>query len=114
MHFEHIRSAKLKRAVRMNLTKANKLASERDEDTCQLCGKRAVEVHHIVPAGMGGKRVNELYNMLCLCDECHKLAHRSRKTRERLEDWSRERYGPVIDELIMKKRGGRGCITKSP
>lgn len=105
MHFEHITSAKLKKAGLMNLTKANKLVKERDEGICQLCGRVAADVHHIVPAGMGCKRTNELYNMLCLCGECHTQAHRKREIRERCEEWSRKHYGPAVDKLIMKKRG---------
>ncbi|QRN86015.1 HNH endonuclease [Clostridia bacterium] len=89
----------------MNLTKANKLVIERDQRICQLCGKRATDVHHIVPAGMGGKRVNEPYNMICLCDECHRRAHKDRTFRVSMEDWSRERYGNKVDELILRKRG---------
>lgn len=89
----------------MNLTKANKLVKERDESLCQLCGRRAVDIHHIVPAGMGGKRTNELYNMLCLCGECHTQAHRKREIRERCEEWSRKHYGCAVDNLIAKKRG---------
>lgn len=94
-----------KRSPQMNLTKANKLVRERDNNICQLCGRWAADVHHIVPAGMGCKRTNELYNMISLCRECHDKLHRNRELREKCQDWSRKHYGSALDNLIAKKRG---------
>lgn len=48
----------------------------RDEGRCQTpgCGRRSfVEVHHIDPAGAGGKHT--LSNCLTLCRVCHALVH---------------------------------------
>lgn len=80
-------------------------SSERDEGICQLCGCRSVDIHHIIPAGMGRKRTNEIYNMISLCRGCHDKAHKTRQGKECCIDWSRERYGKEIDKLIMRKRG---------
>jgi 5-methylcytosine-specific restriction endonuclease McrA len=39
---------------------------------CEVCGKRAVDIHHIVRRGMGGdKSKDEIQNLMALCRECH-------------------------------------------
>ncbi len=48
---------------------------KREGYICQNCrkGDRQMHAHHIVPLGAGG--TNELTNLGCLCQECHKLIH---------------------------------------
>ena len=55
-----------------------RLARERDDHTCQDCGKQqhtpALDVHHIGPRRLfGGDHVaaNELANLITLCKSCH-------------------------------------------
>lgn len=45
-------------------------AMERDRNTCQICGDKATEVHHLTYA----HRDNEfLFELVSLCSKCHKL-----------------------------------------
>ena len=39
---------------------------------CELCGSRAVDIHHISPRGMGGsKQKDEIENLMALCRVHH-------------------------------------------
>lgn len=39
---------------------------------CEVCGRTAVDVHHIEARGMGGGRgKDEIDNLMGLCRECH-------------------------------------------
>ena len=59
------------------------LARERDDNTCQGCGKvvkdgRALDVHHIVPYDNfdDPKDAHDLKNLVCLCRKCHMKRHK--------------------------------------
>ena len=39
---------------------------------CEVCGARAVDIHHIHPRGMGGsKKKDVIENLMALCRSCH-------------------------------------------
>lgn len=39
---------------------------------CEICGARAVDIHHIVRRGMGGSKTkDEIQNLMALCRKCH-------------------------------------------
>jgi hypothetical protein len=39
---------------------------------CEICAKRAVDIHHIEARGMGGsKSADEIENLMALCRTCH-------------------------------------------
>jgi len=39
---------------------------------CEVCGNRAVDVHHIKARGMGGsKAMDTIDNLMAVCRECH-------------------------------------------
>ena len=39
---------------------------------CEVCGSRAVDIHHIDCRGMGGsKKSDEIENLMALCRGCH-------------------------------------------
>lgn len=39
---------------------------------CEVCGYKAVDIHHIECRGMGGsKEVDKIENLQALCRECH-------------------------------------------
>ena len=39
---------------------------------CEVCGARAVDIHHIECRGMGGSKVkDDINNLMGLCRECH-------------------------------------------
>ena len=43
-----------------------------DEPICELCGKVAVDIHHIESRGMGGSNKKDvLENLMALCRNCH-------------------------------------------
>jgi len=50
---------------------------------CELCGEKAFEPslfhsHHMIPLGEGG--VDNIYNTVCLCPNCHSIVHSKRIT----------------------------------
>lgn len=67
-----------------NWEKQRLKARNRDNNTCQLCGKTSnkisLPVHHIVPFREFGienyKKANELSNLITLCPKCHSRVDR--------------------------------------
>ena len=76
---------------------------ERDGGLCQRCFDKGVVIHHIVYGGTGRKRIHRIENLITLCLFCHKKAHSEKTMREWTYRWSREKYGPVVDELLKEK-----------
>jgi len=53
---------------------------------CEVCGRKAVDVHHIEPRGMGGSKMKDYYdNLIGLCRDCHNAAHDNKITKEQLK-----------------------------
>ena len=48
-----------------------------DEPICELCGKVAVDIHHIDGRGKGKDVIS---NLIALCRKCHNAAHGLEKT----------------------------------
>ena len=45
-----------------------------DPTNCEVCGHKAVDIHHIEARGMGGttdKSKNSIFNLMALCRNCH-------------------------------------------
>jgi 5-methylcytosine-specific restriction endonuclease McrA len=80
-----------------------KAVLERDDSICQHCGRQGINIHHIVPAGMGGKRIHAIENLITLCLDCHSGAHSSKEMREWTYAWSRQKYGDKVDKLLAEK-----------
>jgi len=39
---------------------------------CEICEKKAVDINHIKPRGMGGsKKMDNIENLMAVCRECH-------------------------------------------
>ena len=39
---------------------------------CEICGGRAVDIHHIEARGMGGTaKKDDISNLMAVCRECH-------------------------------------------
>ena len=39
---------------------------------CELCGKQAVDIHHISSRGMGGSKLKDyIENLMAVCRNCH-------------------------------------------
>ena len=100
MRHEAIRGTNMAKPIPKKLIKA---VLERDGSICQYCGRQGVNIHHIVPAGIGRKRIHAIENLITLCLDCHSEAHSSKEMREWTYAWSRQRYGNVIDKLLAEK-----------
>ena len=46
---------------------------EQDFIPCEVCGRKATEIHHIKYKSRGGK--DEIRNMMAICRRCHDDAH---------------------------------------
>jgi len=45
---------------------------EQDFIPCENCGVTAVDVHHLIPRGMGGSKTKDyIENLMGLCRKCH-------------------------------------------
>ena len=43
-----------------------------DTPLCEVCGKVAVDIHHINSRGMGGSNnADDIHNLMALCRQCH-------------------------------------------
>ena len=46
--------------------------TEADTPLCEVCGKVAVDIHHIYRRGMGGSKDKDVVrNLMALCRACH-------------------------------------------
>lgn len=62
-------------AISANISKeTRKRVYKRDGYRCALCDStRYIQIHHVVPRGKGGPHT--MHNLICLCSDCHALAH---------------------------------------
>ena len=52
---------------------------------CEYCAEPAVDIHHIIPKGMGGNpKADCIENLIGLCRSCHDKAHAGEITQEEL------------------------------
>ena len=59
---------------------------EQDTITCGICGRLAVDIHHIEPRGMGGsKNKDNIENLIALCRRCHTDCHNNKHKKEILK-----------------------------
>ena len=68
--------------------KTRKFVKERDNETCQCCGRPYHDIHHIIKRSqaMGQPWKHDPRNLECLCYECHlktELHQSFRRERER-------------------------------
>jgi hypothetical protein len=56
-----------------------------EDVTCEMCGRMAVDIHHIQAKGMGGNpEADCIGNLIGLCRDCHEKAHSGEITKETL------------------------------
>lgn len=67
-------------------------------DFCHECGwnKGPCEVHHIIPASVGGK--SSINNAIVLCPNCHSLKHR-KSGKKRLSDETRNQVASILKSI---------------
>ena len=54
--------------------------AEQDFVSCEMCGAKAVDIHHIEPKGMGGSKNKDfIANLIALCRSCHTKCHSDRE-----------------------------------
>lgn len=54
---------------------------------CEICGKTAVDIHHIDARGMGGRdSADEIENLMGVCRECHLEYGDKKQHKEFLKD----------------------------
>jgi len=53
---------------------------------CEVCGSKAVDIHHIEARGMGGsKEADTIENLMALCRTCHVAYGDIKEYKERLQ-----------------------------
>ena len=53
---------------------------------CEVCGAKAVDIHHIEQKGMGGSKTKDyIENLIALCRTCHENAHANILTKDFLK-----------------------------
>ena len=56
--------------------KLRKYVKDRDLYICQICGKQASEVHHIIKVEEDAEKAYDENNLISLCHRCHLLAEK--------------------------------------
>lgn len=85
----------------VNRRRAYEIVAERDDWQCQLCGRPASDVHHILFRSHGGS--DDPRNLICLCRKCHKSAHDDERVfRDRLFKINRKKHGDFTIEDVKK------------
>ena len=81
--------------------KCDKLCYEKYlQKNCEICGKRAIQLHHYYPKGAYGMLRYTPENLISLCLGCHfRLTHQN----PRLADIIREKRGEEWYQALHKK-----------
>src|SRR5690625_446027 len=54
--------------------KVRKKIMKEENNCCQMCGKRATQIHHVMPRSRGGRGVYT--NGMAICNGCHTRIHK--------------------------------------
>jgi hypothetical protein len=47
---------------------------------CEICTAPSVDIHHLIPKGMGGSKTKDyIGNLIAVCRECHNKCHNSKE-----------------------------------
>ena len=75
---------------------------EQDTPNCWACNQAVgVDIHHLIPKGMGGvknNRLNRIDNLFLVCRSCHTLAHKNKS--------KNEEYKQILLERIKLREAG--------
>lgn len=74
-------------------------------DVCCICGNPQIELHHIVFRSQGGK--GGFRNLIPLCKEHHKKAHKHRRFADQLREQRKQLFGEYYwaDKYDLFKKG---------
>lgn len=57
---------------------------ETDFIPCEMCGSKAVDIHHVESRGMGGSKSKDyIENLIAVCRICHTKCHSDRGFNEK-------------------------------
>jgi len=73
---------------------------EQDFIPCEHCGKKAVDIHHIIYRSHGG--ADNIENLIALCRKCHDMAHNNELTKGDLMMLHRRRMGATTGVMGKK------------
>ena len=102
---------KVKRLSRSILLKLFEKVHERDNYTCQICGKEKYGLdypHHVLFKSRGGSDTNE--NLITLCMECHRKVHDEKTKELMLFFYQHLLNGDSYSEALRNAK--LDCITK--
>jgi 5-methylcytosine-specific restriction endonuclease McrA len=78
--------------------KVRKIIIARDDGLCVRCKRPYHNIHHITFASAGGE--GHPANGVCVCGECHAMAHKCREYRKWFEDYQEKHLIPkLLEEL---------------
>jgi len=70
---------------------------------CEVCGARAVDIHHIDARGMGGSKLKDgAENLVALCRSCHEKFEGRKQHKEQLKTIAAERMRKA-EKWLSKK-----------
>ena len=76
---------------------------------CWGCNQAVgVDIHHLIPKGMGGvknNRLNRIDNLFLLCRRCHTTAHKDKQINEQYKETLLEKIKLKEAGFIWKKNG---------
>ena len=58
--------------------------NEADFVACEVCGRRATDIHHILFKSLGGK--DNIENLIALCRRDHEFAHKHLLSKDYLQE----------------------------
>jgi len=61
--------------------------------SCEICGTKAVDIHHIDARGMGGTNKDNINNLMALCRECHLYYGDKKEFKDYLKNIKKHKYG---------------------
>lgn len=60
---------------------------ENDFIGCEVCGSKAVDIHHLTAKGMGGSKTKDyIENLIALCRSCHTKCHANKEFNEEAKE----------------------------
>ncbi len=60
---------------------------ETDFIPCEICGAKAVDIHHIEAKGMGGSKTKDyIENLIAVCRYCHVKCHSNKAFNNRAKE----------------------------
>ena len=73
---------------------------------CEVCGNKAVDIHHIEARGMGGtKEKDRIENLMALCRYCHVVMGDTKTHLEYLKDKHKKALNGALP-LLSRRNGG--------